>query len=114
MTHAGGSRRLSAQLDLCRGELDELAAVLGEPGCTLVAVGVDARSELCDLLVVVLGAFGPAGQRLFGEVAVVAAEDPRERAEPVQPCQLLADVFVAFALVFPESRELVGSLCGLD
>jgi hypothetical protein len=100
--------------DLGCGELDELEAALLEPGCAFVSVGVDLLGEFCDLVVVFLGALGPAGQRLFGELAFVATEDAREPAESVQPGQLPADVLVGLALLVAEARELGGALGGLD
>ena len=80
----------------------------------LVAVEVEPTREVRDPFVECAGALAPARERLFGELALVTAEDARERPELVEPRQLLADALVGLAALLAQPRKLVRSSRRLD
>jgi hypothetical protein len=71
------------QLQVGRGDLHELLAVIVEPRCPLAPIDVDLVLEPSHFLVERLRTIGPACQRALEELAFGTPDDARKRPQPV-------------------------------
>jgi hypothetical protein len=104
----------AVELELGRGELDQLVAVAVEPVLALTVVDVDLALQTPGFTLEGLGAVGPVGQCPLGVVALGPSEQPRERAQPVEAGVLFADALVRLVQLVAHAGQPLLAARGLD